>query len=254
MREGVLGNHTRVLVLALVLLGAASLPGVESNGVEQRIAAQPAVQTVAPGEIATLTLVYDTNDSTLSGLAVRLHYDSSKLTLDSSRLLYSVGIMGHQDQADTGSTYAAQYDDGDPATDRRYLAAWSNFAARWPGETVALPLPLLELRFRATGAFDVADLRLTGNTCGGCLLEVQSAKVQLVGTGLAPPRDPTPSAPSATTTPTPGPEVQGPGGNDGLVPLGLDPVGIPTLSELGGLVFGALLAACAVALLIRRRG
>jgi hypothetical protein len=243
-----------VLVLA-VLLGSGSLGAAESSGVEQRIAVQPAVQDVAPGGIATLTLVYDTNDSTVAGLAMRLHYDSSKLTLDGARLLYSFGTMGHQDQADAGSNYADQFDDGDPATDRRYLAAWSDLTAAWPGDDAGLPLPLLELRFRVNGSFDVATLPVTGNACGGCRLVVQSAKVQAIGGGLTPPRDPTPSAPTATTTPTPAPETLGPPADGGLVPYGrpAETHGIPTLSEVGALVFGALLAACAVVLLIRRR-
>ena len=196
--------------------------------VEQRIAVQPAVQDVAPGGIATLTLIYDAGKSTLAGVALRLHYDSSKLTLDGARLLYSPGIMGHQDQPDAGSAYADQYDDGDPSTDRRYLAAWSDLSAQWPGDGIELPLPLLELRFRVDGTFDVADLPLTGNACGGCRLVVQSAKVQAITGVLAPPLDPTPSAPTATTTPTPGPpETLGPTGDDELVPFGrVEPVGV----------------------------
>ena len=95
---------------------------------------------------------------------------------------------------------------------------------------------------------------MTGNACGGCRLVAQSAKVQAIGAGVAPPSSPTPSAPTATTTPTPSPETLGPPADDELVPRGPPEThGIPTLSEVGGLVFGALLAACAVALLIRRR-
>lgn len=252
MPEFALFRRMGVLVLAAALLGASSLGAADSSAVEQRIAVQPAVQEVAPGGIATLTLVYDTNDTTLAGLALRLHYDSSMLTLDGARLLYSYGTMGHQDQPDAGSAYADQYDDGDPTTDRRYLAAWSDLTAAWPGN-VGLPLPLLELRFRVNGVFDVATLAVTGNACGGCRLVVQSAKVQAIGGVLAPPRDPTPSAPTATTTPTPGPQTLGPPADEALVPYGLETRGIPTLSDLGALVFGAVLAACAVVFLIRRR-
>ena len=209
-----MGSRIGALVLTAALLGAGSLAAAEPSGVEQRIAVQPAVQDVAPGGIATLTLVYDTNDSTLAGLALRLHYDSSKLTLDGARLLYSFGTMGHQDQADAGSDYADQFDDGDPATDRRYLAAWSDLAAAWPGADVGLPLPLLELRFRVNGSFDAATLQVTGNASGGCRLVTQSAKVQAIGSGVASPSSPTPSAPTATTTPTPAPQTLGPPADD----------------------------------------
>jgi hypothetical protein len=252
--EGLLVNRVGALALTVALLGVTSLSAAESSGAQQRIAAQPALQDTALGGIATLTLVYDTDDPTLAGVALRLHYDSRKLTLDGVRLLHPHGSMGHQDQPDAGSDYADEYDDGDPATDRRYLAAWSDLGAQWPGDGVELPLPLLELRFRVSGAFDVADLPLTGSTCGGCSLVLQPAKVRAIGSASAP-IAPTPSAPTPTTTPTPGPlEPLGPAGNDGLVPLGgIQTRGIPTLSDWGGIVFGALLAACAVALLIRRR-
>jgi hypothetical protein len=242
-----------VPVLAAALLGATSLAAADASPVEQRILAQPALQDVGPGGLATLTLVYDASDRTLAGVALRLHYDSSKLGLEGARLLYSQGTLGHQDQPDAGSAYADQYDDGDPTTDRRYLAAWSDLDARWPGDGAALPLPLLELRFRVKGSFDVTDLRLTGNNCGGCRLVAESARVRLTS-GSAQSVDPTPSAPSATTTPTPGPpETLGPGADDQLVPFGLETRGIPTLSELGALILGAALAACAIALLFRNR-
>jgi hypothetical protein len=243
---------SRIGVFALAaLLGTASLRAADMT--EQTISVQPAVQDVAANGVATVTLVYDATESALAGVGLRLHYDSSKLQLEDAHLLYSTGTMGHQDQPDAGSEYADQFDDGDPATDRRYLAAWSDLSAKWPGNGT-LPLPLLELRFRVKGSFDTADLRVTGNACGGCRLLTHSAKVRLAGTP-AQSHDPTPSAPTATTTPTPSaPETLGPPADNPLVPLGgAQPVGIPTLSDFGALLFGGALAACAVLLLLRRR-
>jgi hypothetical protein len=248
--EAVTRSRTGV-ALAAALVGASSL--LAADPTEQRIAAVPAVQDVAPGGIATVTVGYDAADSTLAGLALRLHYDSTKLGLEAARLLYSHGVMGHQDQPDAGSDYADQHDDGDPGTDRRYLAAWSVLDARWPGEDVALPLPLLELRFRVNGSFATADLRLTGAGCGVCSLVADSALIRLT-TGAGEIVEPTPSAPTATATPTPGPpEVFGPQPGDQPVPHGLPIQGIPALSDLGAVLFGAMLAAVAVVLLIRRR-
>jgi hypothetical protein len=242
----------RIAVLAFAaLLGATSLRAAETT--EQRIAAQPAVQDVAANGTAIVTLVYDASESSLAGVALRLHYDSSKLALEDAQLLYSRGTMGHQDQPDAGSEYADQFDDEDPATDRRYLAAWSDLNADWPGDGSALPLPLLELRFRVKAGFDTTDLHVTGNSCGGCDLSTLSAKIRLAS-APAQSHDPTPSAPTATTTPTPSaPETLGPPGGGAVVPHGLSPVGIPTLSDFGALLFGGVLAACAVLLLLRRR-
>jgi hypothetical protein len=251
--ERVVGIRFALLVAAVALHGATTLVAADASPIGQRLVAQPAIQDVGPGGVATVTLVYDADDSTLAGVGLRLHYDSTKLALEGATLLYSHGAMGHQDQPDAGSDYADQHDDGDPATDRRYLAAWSVLDARWPGDGVALPLPLLELRFRVTGTFDTADLRLTGNSCGGCRLVAESARVRFIS-GPAQAQDPTPSAPTATTTPTPGPpEALGPAAGDEVVPFGLETRGIPTLSHFGSLLFGVVLAAAAVALLLRRR-
>lgn len=243
---------TRVvsLALALLIVTAFAAAATDLTAATQRLVVDSPVLDVEPGGFATLTFLYDAADATLPGVAFRVHYDSSKLTVDGSELLYAPGILGHQDQPDAGSAYADQYDDGDPTTDHRYLAAWSDFRGAWPGEGTARPLPLLRLRFRVSAAATSTDLRFTGNACNGCILELPSVRIQVAGGGLT-----TTSAPSPTTTPTPGPDdtpigdaPSGPYGSGSAVR------GIPTLSDLGAILLGAALAASAVILLLRRRG
>ena len=196
----------------------------QSSGAEQRIAVQPAVQDVAPGGIATLTLVYDANDSTLAGVALRLHYDSSKLTLDGARLLYSFATMGHQDQPDAGSDYADQYDDGDPATDRRYLAAWSDLNARMAGgRRRAATAPARAAVPRERKASTSPPCRDREQPVAVAASWRSRPRSKRSGAGWRRTLQPTPSAPSATTTPTPVTRDPGSPADDELVPNGVPP-------------------------------
>jgi hypothetical protein len=250
----------RTPVLLMFLLAPTAL---QAQLQQQRLAAEPASQEVGSGEVATVTIVYDSDDRTMAGVAARLHYDSSKLVLESRELLFPAGITGHQDQPDSGDAYVARYDDGDPATDRRYLAAWADVAGAWPGNDAPLPLPLIRLRFRVQDFFPSTDLILTGSTCSACRLEVQSATVVVGGRGPIDSAEPAATATAAptlaataaatpTTTPTPSELEEEPWLDQAPEP-GRTVEGIPTLSEVGTLLLMAALAGSAVAILLRNR-
>ena len=250
-------SRVRMGVFAAAVLFGAGVVVAADGAKTQRLRVEPALQDVAAGGAATVTIYYDATDRTLPGVAMRLHYDSSKLQLDGSRLF--VPAMGHQDQPDAGSAYADQFDDGNSETDRRYIGAWSDIGGAWPGEDSELPLALLELRFRVPEGSPGGQLTLTGEGCGQCALELQSTTaIRVVGAGLTEPGQPTaiPAAPTPTTTPTPGlPDLLDPPSDGGIVPYGrVDTVGVPTLSEVGSMLLGALLALSAVAILLRNRG
>jgi hypothetical protein len=243
-----------------ILLLLLAPPALLAQTPRQRLAVEPALQEAESGGVATVTIVYDSDDRTMAGIVARLHYDSSKLALESAELLVAKGIQGHQDQPDSGDAYLAQYDDGDPTTDRRYLGAWADVGAAWPGDSATMPLRLLRLHFRVQGSFPSTDLILTGSTCSACRLEVQSASVTIGGRGPLQSPDPAATAaptlaataaPTPTTTPTPSePDPwleQAPGRTDETVP------GIPTLSELGLLLMMVALAGSAVVFLARSR-
>ena len=243
--------------MAVALLGAAAAAGAE-EAVQQRLTIAPATQSVAPGGVATVTIQYESTDSTLAGLALRLHYDSSKLVLDGSKLLVASANMGHQDQPDND-----RFDDGDPETDRRYLSVWSSMNGSWPGASAVMPLPVLELTFHLPEGSQGGNLTLSGTGCGGCALDLQPATIQVEDGGpqiveeTPTPTLPAPTLPAPTATVTPTPEAlqslsDPPTG--GVVPYGLDTHSIPTLSEIGSIALGALLAISAVAILLRRNG
>ena len=62
-----------------------------------------------------------------TGLGLRMHFDSSKLSLESLSNIYSPGALQHQVKADT------QDFDGDPNTDMYVNIAWMDHMGHWPG-------------------------------------------------------------------------------------------------------------------------
>ena len=248
MGRKVLRAKTCMFVAVVLLGGAAAASGEVS--VKQRLTVEPAIQTVPAGGTATVSIHYQSTDSTLPGIALRLHYDSSELRLDGAKLLLAKASMGHQDQADND-----RFDDGDPATDRRYLAVWSDFGGRWPGGDDLTELPILELTFRLPEGSTGGHLTLSATGCGGCRVELEPGTVQVANRSLQIEEEsPTPTPPSPTATPTPGPfDAQDPPFEGGVAP-GQVVHAVPTLSEIGGVVLGALLASSAVAILLRRGG
>lgn len=243
----VVGARTGTYLAAALLSVAAARGEVAAK---QRLTVEPAAQTVAAGETATVSIHYQSTDSTLPGIALRLHYDSSELEIDESKLLVAKASMGHQDQPDND-----RFDDGNPDTDRRYLAVWSDFGGRWPGGDDLTPLPILELTFRVPEASEGGQLTLSATGCGGCRVELEPATIQVAERSLEVVEEsPTPTLPTPTTTPTPGPlEPQDPPVGGGVAP-GLVAHAVPTISEVGSIVLGVLLASSAILMLLRRGG
>ena len=151
---------------------ALAVVSLDADLTVQRVIVEPAFQTVASGDTATLTVVYDSVDPTLTGLGVRLHYDSSKITLEDAEVLFGQRPRrSPQDQEDI-----PDHLDGDPATDRRYLAAWSSLLGQWPGNGVTLPLEILRLTFRTHGIYPSTRITVTGDHCARCSLETHSGR------------------------------------------------------------------------------
>ena len=218
---------------------ALATVSLDAGAIVQRVSLEPAAQTVAPGETATVTIVYDCLDPELPGLGVRVHYDSSKITFESAEVLFTKDTHGAEDQPD-----ADQYDDRNPETDRRVLFAWSTFNFVWPGPSATLPLALAKLTFRSKGV--PARLDLTGVHCADCSLETHGAQIQIVEGLPATPEpgpSPTPGSPYGLPTETPPPTL------NGQAPA----TGIPTTSQLGLLVLAVALGGYALIFLLRDR-
>ena len=98
----------------------------------------------ANGQIA-VTVNYNADDNQLSGLGLRIHFDSSVLTVA------DINNVLDQDLINTDSDAQADTDnlDGNASTNSYVTVAWASLGGDWPGET--LPGELLTL------VFDVAD-------------------------------------------------------------------------------------------------
>ncbi len=86
--------------------------------------------SVSPGAHATFDVNYSTNpsDPTLSGLGLRMYYNSSLLTFNGLSNVLANGMISQETpQPDTNDS------DGDPSTDTYVLVGWADLNQNWPG-------------------------------------------------------------------------------------------------------------------------
>ena len=127
--------------------------GVSTN--VQQITSQNNLLT-SPGGQITVPLFYNTStgDNTLGGIGLRLHYDSSDLTFQTTTNLFNTNLFGTvTDLADTNNF------DGDPTTNRYLQVQYVDFTGNWPNRT--LPLKLGDFSFTASNSFENTQLRVT---------------------------------------------------------------------------------------------
>ncbi|MEE8451684.1 MAG: SdrD B-like domain-containing protein [Thermoguttaceae bacterium] len=111
----------------------------------QSVFGSPGSVSVVTGSAFAVDVQYDTSDgdNTLSGLGLRLHYDSSAMSFDGLGNVLATSLFQQQDPADDTGDF-----DGDPATDKFVLISWVDFmSSSWPG--VPLPVSLLTADFTA---------------------------------------------------------------------------------------------------------
>lgn len=159
----------------LLLLLASSVVWAETQNVIPLID-----QTMAPsGTPLDLSLDYDTSDgnSELTGLGVRMHWDSNRLRfsgLNRDDLFDYTGMIAGMNAAcqdDTETDY-----DGDPCTDCSAQAAWVDVDGLWPGR---VPITLLTTRF--TSRLEPGETTLIRFSRGGTALgyDFDAPSVQL---------------------------------------------------------------------------
>jgi len=120
----------------------------EMEGLEARVLLS-ATQIVIPepltqsptGGTASIDVKYSTSDldNTLTGLGLRVHFDSSKLAWSAP-----TGVLGTPIVIGSPVQDSADYD-SDPDTDMYVLIAWADFNGNWPN--VPLPASLVILHF-----------------------------------------------------------------------------------------------------------
>ena len=120
------------------------------TGPYQEIYANPDPVGAQPGGPARIDLTYDVSDAdaTLSGIGIRVHYDSTMMTYDSVSNSIAFGRLFDEglviSEADVGDL------DSDASTDRFVSLEWVDFGGGWPG---SLPESLASVHFVTTGSF-----------------------------------------------------------------------------------------------------
>ena len=138
-----------LLSATCVVLCSVVLP-VHANAATQDIYPSPLTTEAAPNSAVALDVNYQVSDAdaTLTGIGIRVHFNSTKLSFDSVDTTLELGRFFNPDlvvaEADVGDF------DGDPLTDQYLLLAWVDFAGNWPG---VLPEKLAAVHFVTAGDF-----------------------------------------------------------------------------------------------------
>lgn len=147
---------------------------------EQIVAPTPQSQAKSAGDAVSFTVSYSTanpNNPNLTGLGLRVHFNSSKVTYVGLTNLLQTGLLG------VGTPEADTQDfDNDPLTDQFVLVAWVDFNGHWPGTE---PTQLFTANFTAAaGSFGSTNIRFSASsTAQGYTLSPAPALVTVAPAG-----------------------------------------------------------------------
>ncbi|MBF0339610.1 MAG: dockerin type I repeat-containing protein [Magnetococcales bacterium] len=169
--------------------------GTDLLAKEQVVSSALSTQKVAPGGSVSITIQYQTGnpaESQVTGLGLKLFFDSSRLTFTGlTDVLQSgsspgsgAGVLIGQDatpQDDTANL------DGDASTDKMLGLAWAAMDGNWPGSGVTWPVPLFKANFTlAAGAVGPAVVHVLGTgTASGYTLTAGNAVIIPSGSAYA---------------------------------------------------------------------
>jgi hypothetical protein len=143
------------------------------TNIETQIITSDTNLQATPDGTLTIPLYYNTStdDNTLTGIGLRLHYNSSELTFDSTANLLSSGLFGEVEDLEDTLNY-----DFDTNTDRYLVLQYADFNGSWPNET--LPLKLADFIFTASESFENTSLKITSdNLAAGYQLQADTLLV-----------------------------------------------------------------------------
>ena len=129
------------IFICVAVFGAFSSLSVAS---ELQIVTVSNSGAVSPGQQFTLDINYDVSsgDNSLTGLGLRVHYDSSKLIFDQVSDYIAKDVVS----SDFSSAPDTNNFDNNSSTDRFVTLAWASvFSSDWPNEP--LPAKLLSIDF-----------------------------------------------------------------------------------------------------------
>ena len=146
-----------------------SLRHLHQEQLERRILLAGEIQSVSAGDLTVGTgqqiavpVLYETLDNTgqperllASGLGLRLHFDSTKLTFDSLTIGVSEDAFFNPNTV-APQTETANEDDGDPSTDMFITAAWNDLIQAdggWPASEPTFPVTLYTANFTTAANF-----------------------------------------------------------------------------------------------------
>ncbi|MDH6062859.1 glycosyl hydrolase family 18 protein, partial [Umezakia ovalisporum] len=123
--------------------------------------------TAAPRGNVSIPLFYNTSngDNTLTGISLRLHYNSNELSFQKPDNLFNNNLfVAVEDLADSRNL------DNDPQSDRYVQFGYTDFFGNWPNQT--LPLKLGDFNFTTTENFAGTQVNFTSdNLAPGYSLE-----------------------------------------------------------------------------------
>jgi len=163
-----------------------------SEGPFQIVSATPSTINAGAGANFSIDVEYTTsdNDQTLTGLGLRIHYDSSKLTWNSFSDVLSTSKVGE----DTSPVDDTSDFDNDPSTDKYLQVAWSDVGGNWPN--TVLPVALYTANFTADASLtegETSVIRFTSSSTATShsfasepvMFQVKSFDLDIDGNGAA---------------------------------------------------------------------
>lgn len=155
-------------ILSTLLLVFLAFSGVASAK-SQVISFSTDTTHYYPSEEIQISVMYEVSDKGLAtGIGVRVHFDSSQVSIDSIPETLRLGKVGVQIKSDSGD-----YDD-DPLTDQYINAAWASVDGGWPG-SIAQPAALLQILATTSDEFSGTQMNIT----------IASTDVNYISTGAS---------------------------------------------------------------------
>jgi hypothetical protein len=141
-------------ILSTLLLVFLAFPGLASAK-SQVISFSTDTTHYYPSEEMQISVMYEASDKGLAtGVGVRVHFDSSQVSIDSISETLRLGKVGVQVKSDS-----EDYDD-DPLTDQYINAAWASVDGGWPG-SIAQPAALLQILATTSDEFSGTQMNIT---------------------------------------------------------------------------------------------